>query len=49
MRQAGQFARTGEIIGVYRVWWGYLRGEKTLGSSKSKWEDNIKTDLQEVG
>ena len=29
-------------------WWGNLR-ERPLGRPRCRWEDNIKTDLQEVG
>ena len=28
---------------------GKPEGKRILGSSKSRWEDNIKMDLQEVG
>ena len=28
---------------------GKLEGKRPLGSPRRKWEDNIKTDLQEVG
>jgi hypothetical protein len=30
-------------------WWGNLRGKSPPGRSRRRWEDNIKTDLQEVG
>ena len=33
----------------YRVLLGKIEGKKPLGSSRRKWEDNIKMDLQEVG
>jgi len=29
-------------------WWG-TRGKKPLGRPKRRWEDNTKTDIQEVG
>jgi hypothetical protein len=35
----------GEGVGVYRV----LVGKETTGETRRKWEDNIKSDLQEVG
>ena len=28
---------------------GKLEGKRPLGSPRRRWEDNIKTDLQEVG
>ena len=44
----GHVARTGEIRGVYRVLVGKPDGKKPLGRHKRRWEDNTKTDLQEV-
>jgi len=34
---------------VYRVLVGKPRGKRPLGRPRSRWEDNIKMDLQEVG
>jgi hypothetical protein len=39
----------GESRGIYRVLAGKLEGKRTLGSSRHRWHDNIKMDLQEVG
>ena len=39
----------GEGRGVYRVWVEKPGGKGPLGRPKSRWEDNIKMDLQEVG
>jgi hypothetical protein len=39
----------GERRGVYRVSVGKPDGKRTLGRPKRRWEDNIKTDLQELG
>jgi hypothetical protein len=30
-------------------WWGKYGRKRTLGRSRHRWEDNIMTDLQEVG
>jgi len=49
MRWAGHLARMGERRGVYRVLVGKPEGKKPLGRPRPRWEDNIKTDLQEVG
>jgi len=49
MRWAGHVARMGEMIGVYGVLVGKPEGKRLLGRSRSKWEDNIMMDLQEVG
>jgi hypothetical protein len=49
MRWAGHVARMGKERGVHRVLVGKLEGKRTLGISRSRWEDNIKMDLQEVG
>jgi hypothetical protein len=35
--------------GVYRVWMGKPEGKRPLRRPKSRWENNIKMDLQEVG
>ena len=32
-----------------RFWWGNLRERNHWGDPRSRWKDNIKTDLQEVG
>jgi len=39
----------GERRGVYRVLVGESDGKRPLGIPRRRWEDNIKTDLQEVG
>jgi len=39
----------GERRGVYRVLVGKPEGMRPLGRPRSRWEDNIKMDLQEVG
>ena len=42
-------ARMGEGRGVHRILVGKPEGKRPLGRPRRKWEDNIKTDLQEVG
>jgi hypothetical protein len=49
MRWAGHVARMGEGRVVYRVLVGKPEGKRPLGRPRRRWEDNIKTDLQEVG
>jgi hypothetical protein len=39
----------GEERVVYRVLVGKPEGKRPLGRPRRKWEDNIKTDLQDVG
>jgi hypothetical protein len=39
----------GERRSVYRVLVGKPEGKRPLGKPRSRWEDNIKMDLQEVG
>jgi len=39
----------GESRGVHRVLVGKPEGKRPLGRPRSRWEDNIKMDLQEVG
>ena len=42
-------ARMGQGRGVYRVLVGKPEGKRPLGRPRRRWEDNNKTDLQEVG
>jgi hypothetical protein len=39
----------GEERGAYRILVGRPEGRRPLGRPRRRWEDNIKTDLQEVG
>jgi hypothetical protein len=39
----------GEGRGVYRVMAGRPEGKRPLGRPRSRWEDNIKLDLREIG
>ena len=38
----------GEKRGSYYVLVGKLEGKRSLGRPRSRWEDNIKTELQTV-
>jgi hypothetical protein len=49
MRWAGHVARMGERKRIYRVLVGKHEGNKPLCRPRRSREDNIKTDLQEVG
>ena len=49
MRWTGHVARMGKRRGVYRVLVGKPEGKRTFGRPSRRWEDNIKTYLQEVG
>jgi hypothetical protein len=42
-------ARIGVGRGVYRVLVGKPEGRRPLGRPRGRWEDNIRSDLQEVG
>ena len=48
MRWAGHVERMGKRRGVYRVLVGKPEGKRSLGRPRSRWDDNIKMDLQEV-
>jgi len=48
MRWVGYVARMGEGRGVHRVLVGKPEGKRPLGRPRCRWEDNIKTDIQEV-
>jgi len=49
IRWAGHIARMGEKRGVYRDLVGKPEVKRALERSRSRSEDNIKIDLQEVG
>ena len=49
MRWAGHVARMGEERGVCKVLVWKPEGRSPLGRPRRRWEDNIRTDLQEVG
>ena len=40
------WVRRGECIGS---WWGNRREERSMGRTRRRWVDNIRTDLQEMG
>ena len=48
-RWAEHVVRMGEGRGMYRVLVGKPEGKRPLGRPRRRWDDNIKTDLQEVG
>jgi hypothetical protein len=39
----------GEVRGAYNILVGKPGGRRLLGRPRSKWEDNIKMDLGEIG
>ena len=49
MRWAGHVACMGERRGVFRVVVVKPEGKRPPGRLRSRWKDNIKLDLQEVG
>ena len=49
MRWAGHVARMRERRRVYRILVGNPDGKRPLGRRRRRWENNIKTDIQEVG
>jgi len=49
MRWAGHVAGMGEKRDVYRVLVGKPQGKRSLGRPRSRWKDNTKMDIQEVG
>jgi hypothetical protein len=49
MRWAGHVARMGEGRGVCRVLVGKREGKSPMGRPRCKLEDNIKSNVQEVG
>jgi hypothetical protein len=48
-RWEGYVAHMGERRVSYKVWMGRFKRTGTLGRCRSRWEDNIKVDIQVVG
>jgi hypothetical protein len=46
---SGHVALMGERRVVYRFLLGIPKGKRPLGRPRSRWEDNIKINLREVG
>jgi hypothetical protein len=49
IRWAGHVAHMGEGRSVYKVLVGRPECKRPLGRPRSRWEDNIKMDLREIG
>ena len=49
LRQAGHLAKLKEGRSVFKILTGTPAGKKPLGSSRHRWEDNIRMDLKEIG
>jgi hypothetical protein len=49
MRWAGHVARMEEVRGAYNILVGRPEGRRPLGRPRSRWENNIKMDLREIG
>jgi hypothetical protein len=49
MRWTGHVAHMGEGRIIYRVLVGRPEGKRLLGRPRSRWEDNIKMYLREIG
>jgi hypothetical protein len=49
MRWEGHVARMGEVRDAYDIFVGRPDGRRPLGRPRRRWEDNIKTDLREIG
>jgi hypothetical protein len=49
MRRAGHVARIRKKRNTYRIYVGKPEGKRPLGKPRSRWVDNIKMDLRNVG
>jgi hypothetical protein len=49
MKWAGHVARMGEVRDAYSILVGRPEGRRPSGRPRSRWEDNIKMDLREIG
>jgi hypothetical protein len=46
---AGHVAHLGEMESAHKLWCGKFEGRKPLVTPRHRWEDNIITDLEEIG
>jgi hypothetical protein len=49
IKWAVHVARTDEIINAYGIIVGKPKGKRLFGRPRRSWEDNIRTDLREIG
>jgi hypothetical protein len=49
MRWVGHVVYMGKVRGAYNILVGRPEGRRPLGKPRSRWEDNIKMDLGEIG
>lgn len=49
IKWAGYIARMGGEKNVYTILIGKAEGKRSFGRSKRKWEDNLQTNLTEIG
>jgi hypothetical protein len=49
MKWMGHVAPMGDRRGAYKVLGGRPEGKRPLGRPRRRWENNIKTDIQEDG
>jgi hypothetical protein len=49
MRWAGHVSRIWARTDVYRILVGKPEGKRSLGRPRSRWEENINNNLQEMG
>jgi hypothetical protein len=49
MRWAGHVALMGDVTDANNILVGKPEGKRQLGSHNRRWEDNIRTDLREIG
>jgi hypothetical protein len=49
MRWVGLVARVGELRNAYSILVGVPEGKRQIGRPRRRWEDNMRTDLREIG
>ena len=49
LRWAGHVARMEEGRSAFKILTGKPTGKKPLGRPRSRWEDNIRIDIKEIG
>jgi hypothetical protein len=49
MRWAWNKARMGKKLNTHRIFVGNQEGKRPVGRARYRWDNNIKTDLREIG
>jgi hypothetical protein len=49
MKRTAQLVRMGQMRKMYMIFVGEPEGKRPLGRPRRRWENNIRTDLSDIG